>query len=266
MALRERLEESYPAAVVRRFVELELLDRSFGLAAQAFVALLPLVIVVVSLFVADSGDLIADAIGSRFGLDVAAHEALRALFSHPEHSAISWLAVFVSLLSAFSLSRRLARVYASVFAVTPLPRRQNWHGLVWIVVQVVLLILASMLRDFRQGSGLFVAMLAVIALLVLWFVADMIGLLLLVPAAPRRQMAASAVLSSVGRLGLAVWSFVYMSRSLDQQARQYGPIGVTFSLFTYILVAVFVYVGAPLLVTTWQSWRSGRELPVSVAE
>jgi hypothetical protein len=57
-----------------------------------------------------------------------------------------------------------------------------------------------------------------------------------------------------------------MSRSLDQQAQQYGPIGVTFSLFTYILVAVFVYVGAPLLVTTWQSWRTGKALPVAVAE
>lgn len=266
MAIREWVEDSYPAAVVRRFLELELLDRSFGLAAQAFVALLPLVIVVVSLFTTDSGDLMADAIGNRFGLDASAREALRALFSHPEQSTISWLAVLVSLLSAFSLSRRLARVYASVFGVTPLPRRKNWHGLVWVVVQVLLLISASMLRDLRQGNGMLVAVLGVVALLVLWFVADVIGLLLLVPAAPRRQIVVSAVLSSLGRLGMAVWSFVYMSRSLDQQAQQYGPIGVTFSLFTYILVAVFVYVGAPLLATTWQSWRTGKALPVAVAE
>ena len=257
MAIRNWVEASYPAAVVRRFFDLELLDKSFVLAAQAFVALLPLVIVVVSLFVADSGDTIANAIGNRFGLDSAAQLALRALFAHPTIATVNWLAVVVSLLSAFSLSRRLARVYAAIFAVTPLPRKKNWHGLVWIVLQVALLVGASMLRDVRIGSGPVLAAVAFVALLVLWFVADMLGLLLLVPAAPRRMMAASAVLSSLGRAGMAVWSFLYLSKSLERQAEQFGPIGVTFGIFTYLLVAALVYVGAPLLVTTWQSWRAG---------
>lgn len=266
MAIRDAVQASYPMAVVRRFIDLELLDRSFGLAAQAFVALLPLVIVTVSLFVADSGDTIANAIGNRFGLETAAQVALRALFSHPTAATISWLAVAVSFLSAFSLSRRLARVYASIFGVPPLPRRKNWHGLVWIGLQVALLVLASMLRDLRTESGVVLATVAVVALLLLWFVADMAGLLLLVPAASRRLMMSSAVLSSLGRAGMAIYSFTYLSRSLDRQAQQYGPIGVTFGIFTYLLVAALVYVGAPLLATTWQSWREGRRMPVTVAE
>jgi tellurite resistance protein TehA-like permease len=137
---------------------------------------------------------------------------------------------------------------------------------VWIGLQVVLLVLASMLRDLRMESGLPLATAAVVALMVLWFAADMAGLLLLVPAASRRLMAASAVLSSLGRLGMAAWSYLYLSRSLERQAEQYGPIGVTFGIFTYLLVAALVYVGAPLLVTSWQSWREGRRMPVSVAE
>lgn len=260
MDLRDRIRQSYPAAVVERFLALELLDRSFALAAQAFVALLPLVIVVVSVVVADSTDAIADSIGDRFGLDDAARSAIRVLFDHSGTATVSWMAIAISLISAFSLSRRLARAYASIFGVPPLDRRRNWHGLVWIGLQVTLMILASMLRSLRADSGPLIAVVAVAALLVLWFVADLAGLMLLVPSAPRRLMAASAVLSSLGRATIALWAFVYMSRSLESQAEQYGPIGVTFALFTYMLVGVLVYLIAPLLVTTWVTWRRNRRL------
>jgi membrane protein len=257
--LRAWLEASYFTAVVRRFFALELLDKSFALAAQAFVALLPLVIVTVSVVITDSAEAIANSLGDRFGLDEAARTALRVLFDHPGVAAISWLAILMSLLSAFSLSRRLARVYASIFEVTALPRSKSWHGLVWIVLQVSLFLVASMLRDLREGNGILTAALAVIGLLVLWFGADVAGLRLLVPSAGLRIVAASAVASSLGRAGIAVWAYVYMPRSLESQAEQYGPIGVTFAIFTYMLAGVFVYVGAPLLVTTWVRWRQQRQ-------
>ena len=152
---------------MRRFFDLELLDRSFALAAQAFVALLPLVIVVVSAFVTDSADTIANSIGDRFGLDDAARTALRVLFDHPGTAAISWTAILISLLSAFSLSRRLARTYALIFEVPPLPRSKSWHGLVWIVLQVTLFVVASLLRNLREGSGIPLAVLAVMGMLLL---------------------------------------------------------------------------------------------------
>jgi membrane protein len=264
--VRGWIEESYPAAVFRRFFELELLDRSFGLAAQAFVALLPLVIVTVSAFVTDSADVIANSLGDRFGLDDAARTALRVLFDHPGVAAISWLAVVISVLSAFSLSRRLARVYAVIFDVTPLPRSKSWHGLVWIVLQVALFIVASMLRQVREGSGPVLAILAVAALFLLWFVADVAGLRLLVPSARVRQVTASAVVSSVGRAGIAIWAYFYMPRSLSQQAEQYGPIGVTFAIFTYLLAGVLVYLVAPLIVTTWVRWRAERREAVLLVQ
>jgi hypothetical protein len=103
-------------------------------------------------------------------------------------------------------------------------------------------------------------------MLLLWFAADMAGLRLLVPSAPVRMMAASAIVSSLGRAGIAVWAYVYMPRSLSSQADQYGPIGVTFALFTYILAGVLVYVVAPLLVTTWVRWRAERGTRVSAGQ
>jgi membrane protein len=264
--MRSWFLRSYPYAVLRRFFDLELLDRSFALAAQAFVALLPLVIVVVTAFVVDSAAVIAESIGDRFGLDSVAREALRILFDHPGQAAISWVAILISLISAFSLSRRLARTYAAIFEVPPLPRSKMWHGLVWIALQITLFIVASLLRDLRLGSGAVVALLAVCGLLIVWFAADVAGLRLLVPVAPVRLVLASGVVSSLGRLGIAIWAAVYMPRSLESQAQQYGPIGVTFAIFTYILVGVVVYLVAPLIVTTWVRWRADRAEASSVAQ
>ena len=259
---RDRLEASYPAAVLRRFFDLELLDRSFGLAAQAFVAMLPIIIVIVSVFAADRAQTLTDAVGDRFGLDQVARQAIRALFdTSGAEMTVSWLAVAVTLLSAFSLSRRLARVYAAIFEVPPLPRRQTWHGLVWIVVQVVLFTSTSFLRDVRRDAGPWLAVLIVVVAVIVWFLLDAASIALLVPAAARSLVLASAAMSSFGRMLVTAWAALYMPASLSDQAAQYGPIGVTFALFTYILVGVIMYLVAPLLVTTWVQWR--RESPAA---
>lgn len=261
--MRERLLASYPAAVVRRFFDLELLDRSFGLAAQAFVAMLPLVIVIVSALFRDGPEAIANSIGDRFGLDDAARGAIRALFTNSgAATTISWLAVAITLLSAFSLSRRLARVYASIFGVPPLLRSQYWRGVVWVALQLVLFISASVLRDVRRDNGILIAIVAIAALLALWMVADIAGLRLLVPSVAMPLIVASAITSTLGRFGIAIWAAIYMPASLSDQAAQYGPIGVTFALFTYILAGVLAYVCAPLIVTTWVQWREERRLQV----
>lgn len=257
--VREWVLGSYVVAVVRRFFRLELLERSFGLAAQAFVALLPLVIAIVSLFVTDSGELIADQFTTRYGLDDVARHAIQSLFTATaDVVTVSWLALLMSFLSAFSLSRRLARTYAAIFEVPPLRRNQTWRGLVWIVLQIALFIGASSLRDVYRTHGGLAEVAAGLALIALWFLVDWFGVRLLVPAVANGLIVASAVVSSIGRLGITVWATIYMPAALSEQAAQYGPIGVTFAIFTYLLVNVVVYVGAPLLVTTWITWREQR--------
>lgn len=264
--IKDRILTSYPADVVRRFFELELLDRSFGLAAQAFVSMLPLLIVVVSVFVGGNQDVLAVQMSDRFGLAGAAAEAVRALFrSSTTVATISWLAVVMSTLSAFALSRRLSRVYAAIFGLPSLARNQLWRGLVWIALQLVLFAAASQLRAVRRDSGLVIAFIAITVLVIVWFLGDMVGLRLLVPSIPRRLLVPSALLGGIGRVGLTVWSAIYMPRSLSSQAEQFGPIGVTFALFTLILAGVFVYLSAPLLVSVWFRRRETAKPPEVIA-
>lgn len=258
---------SYPYAVLRRFLDLELLDRSFGLAAQVFVALLPLVIVIVAVFATDNSQLIADQAIERFGLAGAADVAVRTLLTPPDGvRALSWLAVLLVSLSAFALARRISRVYGSIFGLPSLQRSELWRGLVWILLQLALLFSASFLRGLNRDYGVLVSTLAIATLLTVWFLGDMAGYRLLVPTVPRHLLVPTAIVSTVGRIGVGVWSTLYMPATLTSQAEQYGPIGVTFALFTFMLVAVVVNLVAPVIVTVWDERRRGLAPRVAIPE
>lgn len=263
------VQDSYPYAVVRRFLDLELLDRSFGLAAQVFVALLPLIIVVVAVFAADDGQVIAEQMVDRFGLAGAADAAVRALFTTPGAGiAVSWLAIAMILLSAFSLSRRISRVYGSIFGMPSLQRSQLWRAFAWIAVQVALFSAVSFLRQVNRDFGPVISVLAIVTLLGVWFLGDVLGYRLLVPTVPRYLLVPTAIVSMVGRGGVGVWSAIYMPATLSEQAEQFGPIGVTFSLFTLILAGVIVNLAAPVIVTVWDERRRGapERPPLAAAE
>lgn len=253
------LRRSYPVAVVRRFFELELLDRSFGLAAQAFVALLPLVIIVVSVFASANAQVIADQIIERFGIEGPAQASVRALFESPVAAfTISWSALLLIAYSAFSLSRKLSRAYGAIFMLPSLARNELWRGVVWVGIQVVMLTLTSGLRSlWRNSDGFIVQVVTLVALFGAWFTFDALGIRLLVPSISRRLLVPTATVSLVGHIGLVAWAAAYMPRTLESKAEQFGPIGVTFALFTLILVGVVVTLVAPLLVAVWDQRRRG---------
>ncbi|MDO9485352.1 MAG: hypothetical protein Q7K25_04750 [Actinomycetota bacterium] len=258
--MREWVLASYPTAVIRRFFELELLDRSFGLAAQAFVALLPLVIVIVAVVAGSNGSFVANEINSRFGLDGAAQEAVRALFNAGSATfALSWSAVLLTVYSAFSLSRRLSRTYGAIFGLPSLSNAQLWRGVAWVGLEICILALSSGLRTVVREHGWALSVVAVAGLLIIWFIFDALGVKLLVPSIRRELLIPTAVLGGISRLAVVAWASLYMPRTLQQQAEQFGPIGVTFSLFTLILVTVVSMLIAPLLVAVWDKRRSSVE-------
>jgi len=253
----EWIRKSYPVAVFRRFFELELLDRSFGLAAQAFVALLPLVILIVAVFAGSDGSVIANQLIERFGLEGAAADAVSSLFDSPAPTfVISWTALFITSYSAFSLSRKLSRTYGAIFQIPSLLPKQLGRGMAWVLLQVVMFAISAGLRNLWRDSDLAVGLLAGFATFIFWLLTEYAGIRLLVPSINARLLVPAAILSSIGHMGIIVWAAVYMPRTLQTQAEQFGPIGVTFSLFTLILVGVVVMLVAPLLVGVYAQRKS----------
>lgn len=255
--LLKAVERSYPGAVTRRFFELQLTDKALGISAQAFIALLPMLIVIISVVLKSDGEVVGEFLIDRFALAGVSREAVISLFATTSAKvAVSWLAIIVTTLSALSLARRLSAVFASIFDVPKLPGRQVWRALVWIFVQVAMITAVAELRDLWRTSGVVLAVLAGILLFVIWGGGEAFGLSLLVPSVSFRQLLAVGFLSGFGRIALSSWAYFYMPRALDSQAAQYGAIGVTFALFTLILAGVILMLLSPLMVSTWVMRRS----------
>lgn len=246
---------------------LRVFDLAYTLSAQAFVALIPLLLVVTAAFLG-SGDqaVVSRQVIERFGLVGAARHAVQVLFETPgAGSGVYWLGVLLTLYSAFSLSRRVARTYTAIWQVRPLPAARQWVGLVWVAVQVVMTVLATSVRSVGRDLGTVAGVAATVVVLGLWVLGEYVVTTLLTDhQVARGRVLAGAVLVAVGRLGVGVWGALYLPRSFAQQAQQYGPIGVVFSFFTLLFATALATVGA-LLVAKVFTERAPRDWFRSVA-
>ncbi len=248
---RALLQGSVVGEYLSEVARTRLLDLAYTLSAQAFVAMIPLVLVVTGVFTRGGDDaLIARELTDRFGLAGAARAAVRTLFQTPgAGSGIYWTGLLITLYSAFVLSRRVGRAYAMIWDVRALPVSQQWwRGLTWIAIQVTMLMLVSGLRSFGRAHGTALEIVALVLLLIVWAGSEFAAQRLLTAGqVARERLLVAAGLVSLGRLGVGAWSAVYLPATLSRQSEQYGPIGVVFGLFTWIFASLLVLLVMTLL-------------------
>lgn len=191
---------------------------------------------------------VADQIVKRLDLSGPAADAVRTLLPRSRASFYAF-GLVVMLYGVLSLSRRVGRVYVAIWRLPPLKVRDQWRGLVWLLLEGAALVSVAFLRDVAKHTdavGLRIVDFAVAVLV--WFAADFAAQRVFTRGAVRRwRLAVAAGLVSVGRLGVSIWSAVYLSVSLSRQAELYGPVGVVFSLFTALFATVAVILGGTLL-------------------
>ena len=237
--------------ILDRVKALELLDRCYTLAAQTFVALLPLVLVLAALLTSEGEEsVIAEDLITRFGLVGAGEQAMRQLIVVSQ-GGIYWLGVLIILYSAFSLSKRLGRAYNAAWGTPQLPPSEQWRGLVWIGLQVTMIYTVTELRGILRVSGPIATVASAGLILLVWFVGEYLTQSLLTRrAVARDRLLLAAGLVTVGRLGVVVWGGLYLSAALSRQAESYGPIGVVFGLFTSLFASWVAILGGTLLAAT----------------
>ena len=174
---------------------------------------------------------------------------MQQLFTTPgAGSGVYWTGLLIALYTAFSLARRVGRAYAAIWDVTPLPPNQVWRGLVWVAIQVGLVLGVSTLRSFGREHGTAGKIALLVLLLVAWGYAEYVAQWLMTRGqVVRDRLLVSAGLVSLGRLGVTLWSGLYLPGLLARQAEHFGPIGVVFSLFSWIFASMFVLLVATLL-------------------
>jgi membrane protein len=244
-------------ALVQRMSRLELLDRSYTLGAQTFVAALPLILVITSAFTGPRTESpVVEEIIERLGLVGAAARAVRDLIV-VQSAGVYWLGLIIIAFSVSVLARRASRAYAAIWEVEELPFTQQWRSLVWVALQIGMVTAVAQLRNVQQGAGTWMALLLALAILMAWCAAEYVAQRLFTKGAvPAGRLLRAAAYTSIARAGIGVWATWYIAGSLTRQAETFGPIGVVFSLLAFLVVYWFAVLGGTVLAAV-QTGRTG---------
>ena len=137
--------------IVERLLAIEIVDKSLVVGAQAFSALIPLLIVLASLSSHD-GSSFADAMIERFALSGDSADAVHAAFAAPASgSTVTILGILLVVFSALSFSRTLQRVFELTWGLPRRGMRGTLAGLRWLGLVVIYFALHPLLGGSLHG-------------------------------------------------------------------------------------------------------------------
>jgi membrane protein len=236
------------APLLERLVELEMVDRAVALGSQAFVALIPLLVVWAALVPGGDRNGVADSLVDRFDLTGGSADAVRRVFAQPAEvrDSVSILGAVLLVFSALSFCRALQRLYERAWRLPPLGFRGTPTQLAWLAFVVVYLSLVSGLNtaavDWLGSGGRLAVALGTSFVLWLWT-----PYLLLGRRVARRSLYVTGAITAVCMTALSVASVIYMPQSITTSAERFGPIGIAVSLVSWLIGAGFVVVIAVAL-------------------
>ena len=232
---------------LREFIALEGLDRALVIAAQAFVALIPLLLLVSALLPQDDTSAVANAFISRFHLSGDAADSVEALFARPPGSttSIGIASLVLLLFSGLSFTRRLQRLYERVWRLPPTGPRGSLNAALGLAVLLVEVVLLYLLRTLIRGlplDRLLLVPVSAVAGLVLW---TSIPWLLLARRLDWRRLLPSGALASLATALYGVATSIYMPSLIERYSERYGLFGITVALIGWLLcISVVLVVSA----------------------
>jgi len=244
-AVAGRLELTFPGRCVRSFLDLGGIDRAVVLSAQAFTALIPLLILVAALTPAGEDDVVSVALVGRFGLSGDAADAVHRLFDQPGDGTVGALSAALLLFSAISLTRRVQGMYLSAWHLQALRGVRSAVdaalGLTVLVAAIgALYLVRSLVGGLPAGSVLVPVLVALLSTL-LWVT---LPWLLLARRIGWRRLVPTGAITAAGTTLYALTSTVYMPRLLESYSRRYGLFGITLALVGWLLVVTLVLVAS----------------------
>ncbi|WTW92227.1 YihY/virulence factor BrkB family protein [Streptomycetaceae bacterium NBC_01309] len=241
-------EASVLGRSVARALEIQITDRMMALAAQAFLALMPLVIVVAVAAPNAVSDGLVDAMRTKVGLgNGSTTQNVESLTSSAAETGVTVLGFLLVLLSATSFSRALQRVYERSWRLSPGGLRSAWRPLAWIVGMVTYFVLLGLTFKITHGGGPMTVVrmgLASAGSIALWWWTPFV---LLSGRVRWRALLPTALATAVGTLALGVVSAEYVPHLLSTNERRYGTIGVAFAIESWLVVLFAVVLAATVL-------------------
>ncbi|NUP62119.1 MAG: ribonuclease BN [Catenulispora sp.] len=222
-----------------RLAALNLVEGAMRLAAQAFLAALPLLMTVAAFAPPSMQRLLADSLSSVLGVRGDTLDEVRRTYKAGDSArqSVGVLGALLTLASATAFSRALQAVCERCWHLPRAPlRAAAWRWLIWLVVWLAfMLVQAPLRRGFGIGPATGLALSLVGAVLLWWWsqhllLGGRIGWLDLLP---------GAVLAGVGTITLSSAGHLVLSNAMQRSLDEFGPLGPVFTLLSW-LISIFL--------------------------
>ncbi|MFE0641844.1 YhjD/YihY/BrkB family envelope integrity protein [Streptomyces sp. NPDC058877] len=239
-SIRTGAEDRFPvlAELTGRLMSGNLLDAGTRLAAQAFLAAVPLLFAVAAFAPLAVRDQMRDSLRAMFGLTGLSDRELQQVLDQNASEGLrettGTVGAVVALVSATSFSRAMARVCERAWG---LPRAGTrvaaWRWAVWLLALVVVVLFQAPLRDgFGIGGWLGLPAYFLVSTGVwLWtqhlFLASRVPWLPLLP---------GALLAGAATTVLGLTARLYMPGALNRALNEYGSLGLVLTLLSWLIV------------------------------
>lgn len=224
-----------------RLISVNWMDASARLAAQTFLAVLPLLIVLAAFAPHAVRDVLADSVRALLGEDAPVDDIDAAFGAQGvTKDAYGAVGIIVALISATSLSRALQQLCERCWGLPRASARLTaWRWLVWLVGWIAAVLIQAPLRHgFGAGTWLGVLLSLPTAVLLWWWTQHLllgarIGWMPLLP---------GAVLAGVGMVTFANLSKLFMPAAMERGLAQFGTLGYVFTLLSWLIAGCSVIV------------------------
>ncbi|CAL9366435.1 hypothetical protein SUDANB120_00773 [Streptomyces sp. enrichment culture] len=226
--------------------EMELMHRAMGFAALGFLTLVPL-LVVVAAAAPGSGSGFGRWLGQALGVSVSSRARVEMLFGAADLALERTTAFGLAALAVFGLTFGWAvqRGYEKVWDLPTARWHTMWRHVVWLALLVGYLALLVGMPTAQDGATAALATAGDLAGTCLFFWGSQ--RLLLGGRVRWRALLPGAVATSLGLLGLRIFSQLVFSPLIASNAVTYGPFGTLLVVQSWLVGVGFVVFGGGLV-------------------
>ncbi|MEU1163569.1 YhjD/YihY/BrkB family envelope integrity protein [Streptomyces sp. NPDC005921] len=246
-AAHRRAEARFPflTHLADRMVSVNLFDTGTRLAAQCFLAAVPLLFVFAAYAPTAVRDQLIRSMRSVFGLTGPADAQLQQLMQPQAENLRETTGVIgglMVLISATAVSRAVQRLCKRAWEIPRAGTRiAPWRWVAWLGLWIGVLLLQGALHDgFGLGPWLGIPVTLACQTGLWWWTQH----LLLGGRIPWKPLLPGALITAIALTALTVTARLYMPLALDRTLTEYGSLGSVFVLLTWLIVVCLAVTGS----------------------
>jgi membrane protein len=235
--------------ILEGLVRIELIDRSMAIAAQAMLALVPILVVLASFLPADLIDLATERVQSIMGFSDDASKLVEdTVDAEQVRTQTGIVGLLITLFSATSFARAVQRMYERVWEVAHVGgvaglRRSFLWLIGWLLTLQMLGLLGFVTRSLREDTLVRLLLQGTATGAIWWWTMHV----LLFGRVSWRRLSVTALLTG-GSLVLYSWaSGLVMPAYVTANAAQFGGLGLILAITTWLVGAAGILVVAAVV-------------------